>query len=159
MHALICIQKTEIFRSHQKTVLLGYHFQPNLVMLVSAVSKEKIQMRSFRKICLICIIDIYWLKENRHKKNPKNICQTVHCLLAANKLRRGVNGAYCHFHQYLGYIVAVSFMGGGNRRARESHWPAASHWQTLSHKVVSSTPHLIGIPTHNVSGDRHWLHR
>jgi hypothetical protein len=60
MYALICIQKTEIFRSHQKTVLLGYHFQSNLVMLVSAVSKEK-----------ICIIDIYWLKENRHKKNQR----------------------------------------------------------------------------------------
>jgi len=24
--------------------------------------------------------------------------------------------------------------------ARENHWPAASHWQTLSHNVVSSTP-------------------
>ena len=23
----------------------------------------------------------------------------------------------------------------------ENHWPAASHWQTLSHTVVSSTPH------------------
>jgi hypothetical protein len=23
---------------------------------------------------------------------------------------------------------------------RENHWPAASHWQTLSHNVVSSTP-------------------
>ena len=23
---------------------------------------------------------------------------------------------------------------------REDHWPAASHWQTLSHNVVSSTP-------------------
>jgi hypothetical protein len=24
---------------------------------------------------------------------------------------------------------------------RENHRPAASHWQTLSHNVVSSTPH------------------
>ena len=23
---------------------------------------------------------------------------------------------------------------------RENHWPAASHWQTLAHNVVSSTP-------------------
>ena len=23
----------------------------------------------------------------------------------------------------------------------EKHWPVASHWQTLSHNVVSSTPH------------------
>ena len=35
----------------------------------------------------------------------------------------------------------------------ENHRPAASHWQTLSHNVVSSTPHLSGIRTHNVSDD------
>jgi hypothetical protein len=23
----------------------------------------------------------------------------------------------------------------------ENHWPVASHWQTLSHNVISSTPH------------------
>ena len=33
--------------------------------------------------------------------------------------------------------------------------PVASHRQTLSHNVVSSTPHLSGIQTHNASGDRH----
>ena len=39
----------------------------------------------------------------------------------------------------------------------ENHRPAASHWQTLSHNVVSSTPCLSGIRTHNVSDDKHWL--
>jgi hypothetical protein len=29
----------------------------------------------------------------------------------------------------------------------------------LSHNVVSSTPHLSGIQTHNASGERHYLHR
>ena len=41
----------------------------------------------------------------------------------------------------------------------ENHRPAASHWQTLSHYVVSSTPRLSGIGTHNIGGDMHWLHR
>jgi hypothetical protein len=31
----------------------------------------------------------------------------------------------------------------------ENHGPVASHWQTLSHTLW----------THNVSGDRNWLHR
>jgi hypothetical protein len=37
--------------------------------------------------------------------------------------------------------------------------PIESHWQTLSHNVVSSTPRLSGIQAHNVSDDRQWLHR
>jgi hypothetical protein len=37
----------------------------------------------------------------------------------------------------------------------EIHRPVAGHWQTLSHNVVSSTPHLSEIRTLNVSGDRH----
>ena len=36
----------------------------------------------------------------------------------------------------------------------ENHRPVASHWQTLSHNVVSGTPCLSGLQTHNVSGDR-----
>jgi hypothetical protein len=41
----------------------------------------------------------------------------------------------------------------------ENHRPVASHWQTLSHNVVSGTPRLNGIRTCNVSGDRHRLHK
>jgi hypothetical protein len=38
----------------------------------------------------------------------------------------------------------------------ENHHPAASHWQTLSLYVVSSTHLLSVIRTHDISGDMHW---
>ena len=37
----------------------------------------------------------------------------------------------------------------------ENQQPVASHCQTLSHNIISSTPHLGGIRTHNVSCDRY----
>jgi hypothetical protein len=42
-----------------------------------------------------------------------------------------------------------------SRVPSENHLPATSHWQTLSHNVVSSTPNLSGVRIHNISGDRH----
>jgi hypothetical protein len=48
------------------------------------------------------------------------------------------------------HIVAVSFIGEGNRR---NHRPAASHWPTSSHNVISSIPRLSGIQT--LKGDNH----
>jgi hypothetical protein len=38
----------------------------------------------------------------------------------------------------------------------KKHWPATGHWKISSHNVESSTPHLSGIQTYNVSGDMHW---
>jgi hypothetical protein len=37
----------------------------------------------------------------------------------------------------------------------ENHRPVASHWQTLSHNVILSTPRLSGIRTDNLSSDRY----
>jgi hypothetical protein len=39
----------------------------------------------------------------------------------------------------------------------ENHRPVVRHWQTLSRNVIHIA--LIEIRTHNISGDRHLLHR
>jgi hypothetical protein len=44
-----------------------------------------------------------------------------------------------------------------NRIPGENHRPVASHWQTWSCKVVSSTPRHEQGSTHIFSGDRHVL--
>jgi hypothetical protein len=41
---------------------------------------------------------------------------------------------------------------------KETRVLVENHGQTLSHNVVSSTPHLSWIRTHNISSDRHRLH-
>jgi len=38
-------------------------------------------------------------------------------------------------------------------------WRKPECCQTWSHNVVSNTPRLSEVRTHNNSGDRHWLHR
>ena len=43
--------------------------------------------------------------------------------------------------------------------AGENHQPVASHWQSLSHNVVSSTLRHEQGSNSQQSGDRQWLHR
>jgi len=67
------------------------------------------------------------------------------------------------FHSTFNNISAISWRSvllvEGTGVHGKNNRPPASHWQTLSHNVVSSMPHLSRVRTHNVSGDRHWLQR
>ena len=49
-----------------------------------------------------------------------------------------LGGVSHHFQQYLNYIVAVSFIGGGNHRT------VTSHWQTLSQCCIEYTSPWMG---------------
>ena len=52
------------------------------------------------------------------------------------------------------YVGGQFYWWRKQRVARENHRHVASHWQTLSHNVSSSTTAMNGIRTRNCSGDR-----
>ena len=62
------------------------------------------------------------------------------------------------FNSTFNYISVISWQSvllvEETRIHLENHWPVASHWQNVTHIVVSSTPPLNGIQTHTVSVDR-----
>ena len=57
------------------------------------------------------------------------------------------------FNATFNYFSVISWRSvlfvGETGVLRENYRPVTSHWQTLSHNVVSSTPHPSGIRTHN----------
>ena len=76
---------------------------------------------------------------------------------------------WCYLVFHKGVVKVIVFNATFNNISVISWWsvslveetraPGENHWKSLSHNVVSSTPHLSGIRTHNVSDDRRWLHR
>jgi hypothetical protein len=59
------------------------------------------------------------------------------------------DGVQRHFQRYFSYTMAVSFIGGGNRRTRRKPSTRRKSLTNLSHNVVYLA--LIVIWTHNIS--------
>jgi hypothetical protein len=57
--------------------------------------------------------------------------------------------------QTIGAMKSPSGIGGGNRSTQRKPLTYRKSLTNFIHDVVSSTPHLSGIRTHNISGDRH----
>ena len=74
-------------------------------------------------------------------------------------------GVLHHFQQYFSYIVRSVLLVEETSLPGENHRPAVSHWQTLSHKVVSSTP-LLCVLSQEIKFEMrmndlswHWMHK
>ena len=62
-----------------------------------------------------------------------------------------------NMHFNVGILVTITqvLLVGETRVPGENNRTATSYRQTLSDKIVSSTPRMSGIRTYNVNGDRH----
>ena len=69
--------------------------------------------------------------KNIRDQNFQEIVDHMHVFMPLQKLQLLIGfmvyGVLRHIQQYFSYIVAVSFIGGGNRSTAENHRPVASH--------------------------------
>ena len=127
---------------------------------------------------LHCACNIYREQTGKSWYNKLKTCLRQLLFLGQLLLRVALFGICLHFQQFFSYIMIIKFNGlvwlmvfnatfnnisiiswRQVLLVEETGVPGENHRQTWSHNVVSSTPCHERVRTHNVSGDRHWLHR
>ena len=92
----------------------------------------------------------------------KCICCSIQILISLLTIRMCFSLSVMMFSATFNNILVIlrrCFINGGNRSTLLYHIMLYRVCPTVSLSVVSSTPSLSGIRTHNFSGERYWLHR
>jgi hypothetical protein len=124
------------------------------------VSKKELFWRQYLYICSVGYrsskegLGLWWIKVSK-----KELFWRQYLYICSVGYRSSKEGSGLWFYATLNNISAILWRSvllvQETGVPGESHRPVVSHWQTLSHNVVSSTPRLSGVQIHNVSGDMH----
>jgi hypothetical protein len=110
----------------------------------SVLLTEEISMNDYATKCMFSINIIIWAMLATLKRIT-NTCERMQlhytCCVTTHLLMHKRVGMVVIYGSWIYNYWRSVLLTEEIRIARENHRPAASHWQTLSHNVVSSKPH------------------
>jgi hypothetical protein len=130
------------FRYVQSVGLLMYILLPYLDMLVLLLKLWYFCSDPISLYQTGHLLYNHQIQQTEHTWSQNHNCLIVTCILRVRlNLKIGATMVVIWIYQQsFSYIVAVSLLVEETGVSGENHQQAASHWQTLSHNVVSSTP-------------------